>query len=102
MSRPPARRACCEMEKRCGYYYRPSARDTDAGPRRGHPLTGARYYGGWFHPRAATSIARLFARPSRAAMSKGARVFTGSPATGITAEAAAGGGYAEGAVLADR
>ena len=94
-----------KMEKRCSYYYSVGKAtrmlDRDEVTR----LTGSpRYYGGWFHPEGGHLNPLGYSRGlARAAMSKGARVFTGSPATGITAEGSRWRvDTPKGAVLADK
>ncbi|CAM5763008.1 Gamma-glutamylputrescine oxidoreductase [Labrys miyagiensis] len=74
-----------KMEKRCGYYQSVGKAtrmlDRDEVAR----LTGSpRYYGGWFHPEGGHINPLGYSRGlARAAMSRGARVFTGSPVTAI-------------------
>jgi glycine/D-amino acid oxidase-like deaminating enzyme len=94
-----------KMERRCGYYRsvgkatRMLDRDEVA------HLTGSpRYYGGWFHPDGGHLNPLGYSRGlARAVMSRGGRVFTGSPATAIRAEGARWRvETARGAVVADK
>lgn len=76
------------MERRCGYYRSVGKAtrmlDRDEVTR----LTGSpRYYGGWFHPEGGHLNPLGYSRGlARAAMSRGARVFTRSPVAAITAQ----------------
>ena len=94
-----------KMEARCGYYQSVGKKtrmlDRDEVTR----LTGSpRYYGGWFHPEGGHLNPLGYSRGlARAAMSRGARVFTQSPVTAIVPE---GGRWrvetGKGAVVADK
>lgn len=81
-----------KMERRCGYYRSVGKATRMLGRDEVERLTGSpRYYGGWFHPEGGHLNPLGYARGlARAAMEKGARIYTGSPAESLQPE---GGGW---------
>ena len=94
-----------KMERRCGYYQSVGKAARMLGRDEAIRLTGSpRYHGGWFHPEGGHLNPLGYSRGlARAAMSRGARVFTRSPVTGIVPEGTRWRvETAKGAVLADK
>ena len=80
--------AMAKMERRCRYYQSVGKATRILDRDEAERLTGSpRYHGGWFHPEGGHLNPLGYARGlARAAMSRGARIFTHSPVTSIAAE----------------
>lgn len=77
-----------KMERRCGYYQSVGKATRMLGRDEVEHLTGSpRYYGGWFHPEGGHLNPLGYARGlARAALKHGTRIYTDSPAIGLTPE----------------